>query len=65
MKRFRVRQTYNGEHYDEYVSAPDAEHITKTLFKDREYFARVTEFFGIQEYPAELETEIDLVEHLN
>lgn len=65
MKRFRVRQTYKGKHYDEYISAPDAEYITKTLFKDKEYFKRVSEFFKIKKFPVNLDTSIDLAELLN
>ena len=65
MPRYRVRQTYNGKHYDEYVDAPSAEYITKTLFKDKKYFKRLTEFFGIKKFPTNIETEIDPETELN
>ena len=65
MPKYRIRQTYNGKHYDEYVDAPNVEYITKTLFKDKKYFKRLTEFFKIKKYPTNVETEIDPVNELN
>lgn len=65
MPKYRIRISYNGKHYDEYMDASNAEDTMKKFCKGgKKVSNKVLDYFGVKK-KIDCEFSIDPVNELN